>query len=147
LLGSAALAAETAGTVAFKNRTATFKYAYLVKGPDAVDPGKTIRRLVLSAEDIGAKLKACKGMSCSDGSVTEGMTVDLAGGPRINYWVALNGQMVQYSGTARPEALAVRADDAAHLAGRLAIDDTAAGGPKIAVDFDAPMTAEYKVAR
>jgi hypothetical protein len=145
-IATAALAADTAGMVSYKNRSTALAYAWLVKGPDAVAPGATIRRLVLSATDIGAKLRACKAMSCTDGSVSEGMTVDLGAGPRLNYWIAQNAQRIQYSGTARPEAMSIRIDDATRLAGRLAIDDTTAGGPKFAVDFDAPMTMEFKAA-
>ena len=91
-----ALGGEAKGTLSFKGTTLVLKFAYLVKGPDAVDPSTKIRRLVFSAADLGPKLKACTKMSWTDGAVTEGMTVDLTGGPRINYWVALKGGRVQY---------------------------------------------------
>jgi hypothetical protein len=35
----------------------------------------------------------------------------------------------------------------AHLAGRLAIDDTSAGGPKIDAKFDVTLLKEFKSAR
>ncbi len=92
---SRALGGDAKGTLNFKGTTLVLKFAYLVKGPDAVDPNLKIRRLVFSATDLGPKLKACTKMSCTDGAVTEGMTVDLTGGPRINYWVALKGGRVQ----------------------------------------------------
>jgi hypothetical protein len=42
------------GTVAYKKDTVTIKHVWLVKGPDAVDPKVTIRKLIFSAADIGA---------------------------------------------------------------------------------------------
>ncbi len=143
-----AVAADTgSGSIDYKGRVAALKYAWLVTGPSDMEPGKQVRRLILSATDIGGKLAACKTFSCTDGEVTEGMTVDFTGGPRINYWVALNGQKVQYSGTARPEAFAASANEPKRLAGRLAIDDAAAGGPKVSATFDVTLAKEFSVAR
>ena len=138
LAANFALAAgsEANGTLAYKGRNATFKYAWLVKGPYDRDPTRTVRHLILSANDIGAAIQACKTISCADGKLTEGMTVDFDVSPRLDYWVALNGQKVQYSGAAMPNAFASRANDPGHLAGKLAIDDVAAGGPKVDADFD-----------
>jgi len=127
--------------------TAMLKYAWLVRGPDAVDAKKTIRHLILSSADIGPKVSACKTMSCTDADLGSGMTVDLEGGPRLNYWVSLNGQLVQYSGSARPEALELTTDTATRLAGRLTIDDSGAGGAKVDVTFDAQALPELKLAR
>jgi hypothetical protein len=148
LIATAASAADTAsGTISYKGQTAAIKYAWLVSGPSDMEPGKTVRRLVASTTDIGAKLQACATFSCTDGSVTEGMTVDFTGGPRLNYWVVLNGQKIQYSGTARPETFASSANDGKHMAGRLAIDDSSASGPKIDVQFDVTLVKEFKNAR
>jgi len=135
------------GSVNYKGRTVALKYAWLVSGPSDMEPGKTVRRLVMSASDIGANLKACAAFSCTDSSVMEGMTVDFTGGPRINYWIVMNGQKIQYSGTAKPDAFAAAANEPAHLAGRLAIDDTGAGGPKIDAQFDVALLKEFKAAR
>ncbi len=140
---SRALGGEAKGTLTFKGTTLTLKFAYLVQGPDAVDPSHKIRRLVFAPIDLGPKLKACTKMSCTDGSVTEGMTVDLTGGPRLNYWVVLKGGRVQYSGTAEPSTLKTRIDEPAKLAGTLTIDDTAADGAKIQVEFDAALLKEF----
>ena len=82
-------------------------------------------------------------MSCSDGSLREGMTVDFGSGPRLNYWVVLNDQRVQYSGTAKPESFTARADGAGKLAGRLSIDDSGAGGAVVDVDFDATLVKDF----
>ena len=147
-LATATHAGDTAsGSLRYKGRSAAFKYAWLVTGPSDFEAGKTVRRLVLSETDIGSKLQACKAFSCTDGEVMEGATVDFTGGPRLNYWTVMNGQKVQYSGTAKPDVFAARANDPGHLAGRLAIDDTAAGGPKLAADFDVTVLKEFKVAR
>jgi hypothetical protein len=149
LFAAAAVAADMAsGNLSYKGRASALKYAWLVSGPSDMDPGKTVRRLVLSASDIGPKLAACKTFSCTDGSVEEGATIDFVGGPRINYWVAMNGQKVQYSGTAQPDVFTARGGaDPARLAGRLAIDDTAAGGPKLDADVDVALLKDFKVAR
>jgi hypothetical protein len=142
-----AAGSDASGTIAYKGRSATLKYAWLVKGPNVMDPGKPLRHLILSATDIGAALQACKTMSCADGNLTDGMTVDFDAGPRLNYWVVLNGQKVQYSGTVKPDAFAVRANDAGRLAGKLAIDDVAAGGPKVDAEFDVALLKDYPPGR
>ena len=147
VVGAVGAADSATGRLDYKGRSAAFKFAWLVTGPSDMDPGATVRRVVLSGTDIGAKLQACKTFSCTDGTVMEGMTVDFTAGPRLNYWIVMNGQLVQYSGTAKPETFAPRANDPAHLAGRLAIDDTAAGGPKLDADFDVTVLKEFKVAR
>jgi hypothetical protein len=71
------------------------------------------------------------------------MTVDLNGGPRINYWVVLKGGLVQYSGTVEPSALKTKIDEPAKLAGSLTIDDAAADGAKVEVEFDAALLKEF----
>jgi hypothetical protein len=146
-VASSACAADATGNLTYKGRTIPLKYAWLVTGPSDMEPGKTVRRLVLSSTDIGAKLEACKTFSCTDGTVMEGATVDLAGGSRLNYWTVLDGQKVQYSGTARNESLSTRSSDSGRVAGSLAIDDTAGGGAKLNADFDVTVLKDFKVAR
>ena len=146
-MGSSAYAADSAsGSWNYKGQVSAIKYAWLVTGPSDMDPGKMVRRVVLSTNDIGAKLQACTTFSCTDGAVTEGMTIDFGDGPRLNYWLAQNGQKVQYSGTARTSAFA-GTSDAKHIAGSLAIDDVSAGGPKLDVKFDVTQLKEFKLAR
>lgn len=139
------------GTLTYKAKgapvTITLKHVWLVRGPDAVDPKMTIRHLIFSATDIGAKVAACKTMSCTDADLGSGMTVDLDAGPRLNYWVVLDNQMVQYSGTAPPAVLKLTTDTPTRLAGQLSIDSVAAGGPKVDLDFDVPLLRELKAAR
>jgi hypothetical protein len=138
-------AGEAKGTITYKSKAGaivvTIRHAYLVKGPDVVS-GKTIRRVVLSVADVSAKLSACGTMLCSDGDITEGMTIDFDAGPRLNYWFVGNNQLVQYSGTAEPASLKLTADTPQRLAGTWDFDESAAGGPRVQVDFDAPLVKE-----
>ena len=131
-----ALAGDAKGTVAYKGRTLDVKYAYLVTTKDAMS-GKSMRRLILAPKDIDAKIASCAKMSCVDGDLDDGIEVDFVDGPRLNYWLVMNGQKVQYSGTEPKESLAATADDAKKIAGALKFDKTAAGGPKVDVTFDA----------
>lgn len=135
---------DAKGTLSYKARSADLKYAYLVKGPDAMTK-EMIRRVILSATDIGSKIAACKTMSCTDSELTEGMSVNLEPGPRFNYWVSLNGQKVQYSGTEPVAALVLKVQDAKRLAGTLRFDKSASGGPKVEVEFDATLVKEVSV--
>jgi hypothetical protein len=93
------------------------------------------------------KGKACQKMTCVDSGLDDGVTAFLDAGERINYWVALKGQRVQYSGTAKLETLKATANTPQRVAGKLAIDDSKAGGARIDIDFDVPLLAELKVAR
>jgi hypothetical protein len=147
LAASSASAGTAKGTLVHNGKTVTLAYAYLVTGPDALDETTKIRRLILSANDLSKKLEACKVMSCTDGEVTEGLVVDINGGPRMNYWMAINDQKTQHSNTEEPASLTATTDDAKKLAGKLAIDDTASGGPTVAVEFDAPLIKELTAAR
>src|SRR6185295_19730452 len=98
LAAAPSFAGETKGTLPHPKATVALKYSYFVKGPNSLDPKKTIRRLIFTGADIGAKIQACATMSCIDGALTEGVMVDLDQGSRLNYWMVLNGGLVQYSG-------------------------------------------------
>jgi hypothetical protein len=145
LLAAAPIAAagDAKGTVAYKGRTIDVKHAYLVQTTDAMS-GKPMRRLILAPKDIGGKIDSCARMSCVDGDLDDGIEFDFVEGPRLNYWLVMNGQKVQYSGTEPKESLAPAANDAKKLAGTLRFDKTGAGGPKVDVTFDAPFTKELK---
>lgn len=142
-LASPALAGDAKGSVAYKGRTIEFKHAYVVQTTDAMS-GKPMRRLILSPKDIGGKIASCAKMSCVDGDLDDGLEVDFVEGPRLNYWLVMNGQKVQYSGTEPKESLASTANDGKKIAGTLRFDKTAAGGPKVDVTFDAPQVKEFK---
>ena len=139
------------GTLAYKAKSGPIafapKFAYLVKGPDAIEPSKIIRKLIFSTVDLGSKIEACKTMSCTDADLGEGMTVDLDAGPRLNYWVVLNGQRIQYSGMEPPAALKLTTNTPQRLAGTLAFDGSAAGGAQVAIEFDTPLVKEMAKAR
>jgi hypothetical protein len=79
-------------------------------------------------------------MRCSDGGIGEGMTVDFESGePRLGYWFVASAQLVQYSGTIKPESVSLTTDDARRVAGSVTFDQTASGGPSVQVTFDAPL--------
>ena len=86
------------------------------------------------------KLAACTTMSCTTTDLEEGISIDIGAGPRLNYWVVFNGQLVQYSGTQQPAALTATTDTATRLAGKIVFDASQSGGAKIDPQFDTPLT-------
>lgn len=150
VLASAVSARQGKGTITLQSKggavIVTIRHAYLVKGPDPVT-GKPIRRIVLSSADISGALKACTNMTCSDGGIGEGMTIDLDAGPRINYWAVGNDQRIQHSATAAPDSLKLTSDTPQRVAGQWNFDASAAGGPIVKVEFDAALVKELKTAR
>ena len=78
-------------------------------------------------------------MMCGDGDMTEGLTIDLDAGARINYWFVAEGQRVQYSGTAEPSSLTLSSDTDQRVAGTWRLDARPAGGPQVQIEFDAPL--------
>ncbi|MCI0345747.1 MAG: hypothetical protein L0221_09945 [Chloroflexi bacterium] len=145
--GGHGTAGEAKGTLSHKGKVVALTRAYLVTGPDAVDPPKMVRPIILSEQDLGARVRASQTMSCASDGVMEGLVVDLDGGPRLNYWMTINDQLVQHSGTQPPAVLKASADEPTRLAGKLSFDDTASLGPKIDVEFDAMLVTEFKAAR
>jgi len=145
--GAAAAAGSANGALVHKDRNVALKYAYLVRGPDVVDGRTIIRSLVLSAQDIEAKLKGCAVSSCVAGVVTEGLIVDLISGPRLGVSMAINNGLVQYSGTLKPAALRLTSDGDDRLAGQLEFDKTGSGGPRVEAGFDATLVKAFTAAR
>ena len=144
------LAQGASGTIAYAANAGRVvvapEHAYLVAGPDEVS-GKPIRRVVLSVADVGSKIRACETMSCADGGIGDGVTIDFDAGSRVNYWFVANGQRVQYSGSAEPASLALAVNTPQRIAGRWDLDARAAGGPRIDVQFDAPLAKDLQRAR
>ena len=126
--------------------TVNVKHAYLVKGPNAFGD-KAVRLLILSEVDQGAHIKSCATMSCTTDKLESGMTVEFDSGPRLLYWFVANGQRVQASGTAEPATMALTANTPQRLTGKWTHDASGQGGPKIAVEFDAPALKEFTKAR
>jgi len=141
LITPLASAGEAKGTVAYKGRTMQVKHAYVVQTQDAMSRAP-MRRLILSPVDLGPKIASCAKMSCVDGALDDGIEFDFVPGPRLNYWLVMNGQKVQYSGTEPRESFAATADEAKKIAGALRFDKTAAGGPKVDVQFDAALVKD-----
>ena len=72
-----ALAGDSAtGTITFKTGKCAVKYGWLVRGPDEMDPSKTVLRIYLSSVDVGAKIKACKTLSSADNALKDSAMVD-----------------------------------------------------------------------
>ena len=151
LTASIAAFGTAKGTLLYKGKTretnVTLKFAYLVKGPDAIDPKMTIRRLILTSADIEKKLAACTTMMCTSDESVESLSIDLDAGPRLNYWLALNGGLVQYSGTTPPASMTKSAETPTRLAGKIVFDGTGAGGPKVDAEFDATLLKTLTKAR
>lgn len=134
-------AGDAKGAVVYKGRTADVKYAYLVRGPDPISKAP-IRRIILSSKDLSGKIAACKTLSCTDSDLDEGLSVNLDSGPRLTYWMVMNGQKIQFSGTEEPSALAAKTSDGKRVAGTLRFDKTGSGGPKVDIQFDAGLVKE-----
>ena len=142
VLGAVVLGATAKGTIAYKGKSGAVnvavRHAYLVKGPDLVTK-KPKRRIVVAVADVGAALRSCATMLCSDGGIREGMTLDLDVGPRLTHWFVANDERIQYSGTAPLESLTLTTDTAERVAGRWVLDHSTGGGPTLDTTFDAPL--------
>ena len=123
------------------------KYAYLVKGPDAIS-ARPARRIVLTTTDTSAKIAACKSMlSCPGGGFDSGMTIDFELGPRINFWLVGNRQHIQYSGGAKPGTFTLTTDTPRRLAGTWRLDERAYDGALIDVEFHATLSKEIPASK
>jgi hypothetical protein len=138
------------GKLIYKTGSKSFdmniKSAHFIAGPDGFDDGKKIRRLIFTTNALDDKIKSCTVMNCVDQHI-EGLQVDLDAAPRLLYWISLNNQLVQYSGTAQNEFLTLTADTPEHLAGALKFDQSASGGPAVDVTFDAKLIKTFTKAR
>jgi hypothetical protein len=138
---------KAAGSVAFKTWSGAIKYAALVRGPDEMDPAKTVLRIYLSSADIGAKIKACKTLSCADGALGDGAMVDFSEARHLAYAVRLNGSRAQYSGGTDAGAFELTTNKPDHLAGKLHIDDSGSGGAKVDAQFDLTLSSTFSSVR
>ena len=139
-----ALAGDSAsGTVSFQAAKGAVKYGFLVRGPDEMDPSKTVLRLYLSSVDIGAKIKAAKTFSDADRALEDGAMVDFSDASHLGYAIRLNGERVQYSGGTDAEAFKLTTNKPDHLAGKVQIDDSASGGAKVAATFDLTLVKTF----
>ncbi len=146
LTEEASAASGTAkGTIKLKDKTVDLKYAYLIKGPDSFDSSKTVSTINLSPKDLSKEIAGCDSSMCASG-ITEGMTLgreDLGGTIRVVYWVVTNDGLMQYSGNDELSTLVLKTDTADRMAGKFAVDNSGIDGPKIDVEFDAPLAKEF----
>jgi hypothetical protein len=139
-----ALAGDSAsGTVSFQAAQGAVKYGFLVRGPDEMDPSKTVLRLYLSNADIGARVKTAKTFSDADNALEDGAMVDFGDARHLGYAIRLNGERVQYSGGTDPEAFKLTTNKPDHLAGKVHIDDSASGGAKVDATFDLTLVKTF----
>lgn len=135
------------GMVAFKTWSSAIKYVALVRGPDEMDESKSVLRLYLSSTDIGAKIKACKTLSCADSALADGAMVDYGDASHLGYAVRLNGERAQYSGGTNADAFTLSTNQPEHLAGKVHIDDAASGGATVDAEFDVALAATFTALR
>ena len=110
------------------------------------DPDQTETTIILSPTDLSETIAKCDSQSCA-GGLTEGMTLsteDFGGTVRVVYWVVTNDGLMQYSGNTDTSALTLTTDTPEKKAGKMSVDASAAEGPKIDVEFDAPLTKAFK---
>ena len=138
---------KASGTLNFKTWSGAVKYAWMVRSPDEMDASKSILRIYLSSADIGAKIRACKTLSCADGALEDGAMVDFSDERHLAYAVRLNGQRAQYSGGTNGAAFKLSTNKPDHLAGKLHIDNSAAGGAKVDAEFDLTLANTFKTVR
>lgn len=125
-----------------KSYQVELKFAHFVTGPDSFDPKKKIRRLIFTNANMDGRIKSCSVMNCVDQYI-EGVQVDLDAAHRILFWVSLDGQLVQYSGTAPLEAITLSTQTEKRIAGKLKIDNASGGGPIMEVTFDALLLKDF----
>jgi hypothetical protein len=137
---------NASGKLTYKGKSKSFdvalKHAYFISGPDTFDHNKIIRRLIISDKNLVDRINTCTTMRCPD-QYMDGIQLDLDAAKKVLYWVVLDNQKVQYSGTAVMEALELTTNTAEKIAGKIKIDDSAAGGPTLDVTFDASLLKAY----
>lgn len=146
LTSAAGYAGEVKGTITYEGKTIEPKYAYMITGPDVMEPEMKVQILILSAKDLSAKIEPCDTVNCVDGWVKDGMTMQFEARPIAYYWVSLEGGTLQYSGATHRNVFRPTVDTAERLAGSIKFDDTPDGGGKADVEFDAPLTKAFGAA-
>ena len=72
LTTAAGFAGEVKGTITYEGKTIEPKYAYMITGPDVMEPEMKVRILILSAKDLSAKIGSCDTVNCSAGGSRPG---------------------------------------------------------------------------
>jgi hypothetical protein len=148
LATAAARAADHAsGTLALGSAQGAISHAVMVRAPDEMDASRSILRIYLSADDISAKVRACRTLACADAALGDGAMVDYSDASHLPYAVRLGHQLKQYSGATDQDAFALATKSPDHLAGKLHVDDGAMGGATIDADFDLAVSATFGAVR
>ena len=106
--------------------------------------GKVMRRLIFTPLDLGAKIKACATMSCSDSDLRR--RPRSRPGRRAADELLVRRQRPESAvfGDREARSAELTTDTPQRLAGKLVIDDSAAGGAKVNIDFDATLLKDLQ---
>ena len=111
--------------------------AYLVSGPDSLEPTKMTRRLIFSAADVGPAITACADANCALYSSKERVWVALDDATTMSWHAQINDK--QASGMTSRSGLVLATDEPNHLAGTLKLDMM---GVKANIEFDAHLMSQ-----
>ena len=127
-----ALAGDSAsGTITFKTGKCAVKHGWLVRGPDEMDSQQDRPAdLPLERRRRRTRSKRAKPFPAPTTRSPDGAMVDFSDARHLAYAVRLNGERLQYSGGTDGEAFTLTTSEPDHLADKVHIDDTAAGGAK-----------------
>ena len=160
---SACAADKVSGKVGYEPNSVAIKYGWLVQGPDInfdtgangdlYDPkNPTMLRIILSATDIGDKIKACVNLSCATGALTDGMYIDVSdtkvkieGKPVDDrfYEIRLTAGDTKFNSGTKSGNLKLSTKKSDHLAGSLHMLEFA-DNVKVDVDFDLTLVKVFK---
>jgi hypothetical protein len=139
-----AVAAEgkVTGTIQHKGKTVTLQHAYLIAGDNY---GNKVRRVILSAVDIKDKITASTSLSSAGAKLREGISFELDESmPFVGYWMVHSDQSVQISAPLDAKKFATTTSTPQRVAGTVKFDESASGGPKVDVTFDATLVKEFR---
>jgi hypothetical protein len=148
MLGAAAaraapvpIAGQAIGTVTYKDKTVTLEHAYLVVGDNH---GTRVRKVILSAVDIEDEIAGASSLMSAGAKLREGISFDLDETmPFVGYWMAIADQSMQVSAPLDAKLFASTVDTPQRVTGKVSFDQTASGGPKVEVSFDATVTKSF----
>ncbi len=132
---------EAIGTIQYEGRTVTLKHAYLIAGDNF---GSKVRKVILSAVDIGDRIAAADSLSSASGKLREGIAFEFDETlPFVGYWMAIDDQSVQVSAPIDRAVFTTTTSTADRIVGKVAFDKSGAGGPRVEVSFDAALLKEF----
>ncbi len=154
---------RASGKVGYVPNSADIKYGWLVQGPDIYfdtgangdlyDPkNPTMLRIILSATDIGDKIKACVNLSCATAALTDGMYIDVCEtkvkieGKAVDdrfYEIRLTAGDTKFNSGTKSSNLKLTTKKPDHLAGSLHMLEFG-DNVKVDADFDLTLAKVFK---